>query len=580
MQNPTVDKIITELNNRTEYYGNLHQQQKVDDTFYELTYDAHVPESLGYHKVTPKTARDWVEVGAQHFTMDNPRAIVPPQSRSDAARTSATKMEAFYNAWLDKLPIQLKMAMKQLLKRGELFLKLWIDDYYYALDPKTKAEREVIEDRSLSNFPLIMDLPDPINVFCSPAHNGLNPVDVIECYEMTVAEAENLCMRNGWKWTNLKDKKSTDKVKWTSYYDAEYRVFLIDNEPILSPEIAPNILGFCPYIHIPAGYGSLHYEGKPEYLYRSVIYENEGMIEMWTRALSQADAIQGRYAWPKMVIEGNSIESIKRLYPDGPSMDPDQPIYNITDQVKVSIEQGASVSPQMYQHLGMVQELAEVNPSLSGGRQSGVYSGTHQQTMISYAKPKYKDPIKNFEDGLADFLGMGARVIDKVIKQPIAVRDVDAKNRKQDIKTISPKDINEYYYVKVSMAAELPEATDMRKAIGENAKKAGTLSHKTVLTEYFDKTDEQAEDEIAQILEEGFLNSPVVQEAVARIYAKRWDMQEVQKILDEEGLEQERGGDNRSPETVPTGLESIPSRGRTGDIAGMTGKTEMENLGG
>jgi len=120
----------------------------------------------------------------------------------------------------------------------------------------------------------------------------------------------------------------------------------------------------------------------------------------------------------------------------------------------------------------------------------------------------------------------------------------------------------------------------MRKAIGENAKKAGTLSHKRVLTEYFGLTDEEAEDEVAQLLQEGFLKSPVVQEAVARVYAKRWDMEIVQKILDEQGLEMARGGDHRSPETIPTGLDSIPSRGRTGGIEGMPGKTEMGMMNG
>lgn len=578
MQKPTIDKILVEKKERETYYAALHDQQRKDDTFYELTYKAGVPENLGYPQVTPKTAREWVEVGVRHFTLDNPKANVPPKSRSDAAKKNATKLEAFYNAWLDKLPIQLKMAVKKLLVRGEVFLKLWIDDFYYALDSKTDKEREEIMDRSLEYFPLTLSLPDPINVYCSPAHRGLTPVDVIEAYKMTVAEALNICELNNWNWKNPADKKSTDTVEWISYYDDKYRVFIIDEKPILKPKIAPNILGVCPYIHIPSGYGNENYEGKPEYLYRSVIYENEGAIEMWTRALSQADAIQGRYAWPRVKLHGTSPQAIKLLYPDGISMKPDEPILE-TDDVLVTIEQGASVSPQMYQHLGMVQELAEVNPSLSGGRQAGVYSGTHQQTMISYAKPTYKDPIKNFEDGLSQFLGLGLRVIEKVVKHPISVRDVDAKNRLQDIKTVSPSDINGYYYVKVRMAAELPEATDMRKTLGSNAFRNGVISLKRCLTEYYGLTNEEAEDEMAEMLRDGFMQNPLVQEAVVKDIAERWQMTGLQKLIEERGIELPRGGDNRLPSTVPTALEGTRSRGRTGDIAGMQGKTELA-LGG
>ena len=573
MKKPTIDKIKTERDARVLYYGALHEQQKRDDGFYELTYNAGIPDNLGITQMTPNTAREWVETGVRHFTMDNPRAVVPAEKRTSAAREKAAKLETFYNAWLETLVILLKQGVRKELKRGEVFLKLWIDDYYYGIDKKKEDyNKEDIEDRALTHFPLITTLPDPINVFCSPAHNGLRPVDVIEYYDMTVAEAENLCEGNNWNWDNPDKKKSTEKVKWTSYYDDNKRCFLIDNEPILSPAIAPNILGFCPYVHIPSGLGDTHFEGKPEYLYRSIIYAHEEMIELWTRAVNQMDAITARYAWPRPKIHGTSEQSIKQLYPDGVvDMDPSKPIIE-TDDVLVTLEQGAAAPPQAYQHLAMLQGLAEPSPVLSGKSPSGVYSGTHFQSEVSQARPLYKDPLKNFEDGLAEFLGMGARAIE-VINHPISVRGVDMKEKEQSIKQIGPDDIKGYYYVKVAMKAELPEAADMRKTIGINVHKAGLYPLRQVLIEFFDKSEAEAKDIEAGLLEEGFLKNPVVQEAVVRLYAKRWDMEIVQKILDEMGMQTGRGGDNRQPELTPTGYDSIPSRGRTG--AEVPGKAEL-----
>lgn len=577
MKKPTVDKIIKERDSRVLYYAALHEQQIKDDGYYELTYDSGIPTNLGITQRTPKTAREWVETGVRHFTMDNPRAIVPAESRTDRSRQRAAKLETFYNAWLEKLPITLKQSAKKLLKRGEVFLKLWIDDYYYGINREAKGyDKEKVEDRALTHFPLIMTLPDPINVFCSPAHNGLAPVDVIEFYEMTVAEVENLCDNNNWNWSNKDNKKSTDKVKWTSYYDDTKRCFLVENEPILSPEVAPNILGFCPYIHIPSGLGDTNYEGKPEYLYRSIIYANEEMIDLWTRAVNQMDAITARYAWPRPKLSGPEAD-VERLYGDGFSMNPSEPIIE-TDTVKVTFEQGQAAPPQAYQHLAMLQELAEPSPVLSGNSPSGVYSGTHFQSEVSQARPLYKDPLKNLEDGIALFLGMGARAIE-VIDHPISVREYD-KEAGQSVKQIGPDDIKGYYYVKMSMKAELPEAADMRKTMGMNAHKAGILPHKRVLTEYFDMSEEEAEDMIAELVSEGFLKNPIVQEAVVRDVAKRWGMDIVQKILDEMGMQTARGGDNRNPEQFPTGLDSIPSRGRMGGMEGMPGKAELAMLPG
>ena len=120
-------------------------------------------------------------------------------------------MEMFYNFWLRKDIITIKKAAKKELKRGEVFLKVNMDDKYFG---STNPNR-------LFHFPLYLTVPDPINVYVSPAHDGLVPHDVIECFEITVSEAEAMCERHGWSWKTTKSANKT--VKWLTYYDADWR---------------------------------------------------------------------------------------------------------------------------------------------------------------------------------------------------------------------------------------------------------------------------------------------------------------------------------------------------------------------
>ena len=55
---PTVDEIKKKLSAWETYYQRHHQNQKDIDEFYELTFDAQVPNRYATRK--PSTARDWI----------------------------------------------------------------------------------------------------------------------------------------------------------------------------------------------------------------------------------------------------------------------------------------------------------------------------------------------------------------------------------------------------------------------------------------------------------------------------------------------------------------------------------------
>lgn len=547
---PTIDDIKKRSKSYEKYYTELHQIQKNIDNYYELVYDAGVPKI--YPTRMPPTAREWVDAGVRHFTLDNPKSRVFLRADNDTARNQVSLLETFYNFWLRKDIVPIKRNAKKLLKRGESFFKINMDDTYFGSD---SPER-------LFHFPLFLTNPDPINTYPSPAHRGFIPADVIETFQITVAEAEEICERNHWDW---KTSKSPDKlVKWFSYISDHWRCFMIDEVPVLNPNIQPNILGFCPYVHIDAGFGDDNYEGKPEYQYRSILWSKQDMLKLEVRTLSALDAINSRYAFPRYKAKGDP-EMIKKLYPRGVPTDPDEWLYEIPDQVEIEILQGEQPPTGLFQEYAFLQQQAQPPAVLSGVRPTGVYSGEHQEALVATAKPTYKDAFKNMEDGLGVAMGMGARIIEQVYKHPVQIKNFASDEK--GYREIKPSDIKGHYDCEVQLLAEPPEATDTRKALGKGLRQGGSISHQTELRDYHDMSEKEADDEMAQMAAEGIMEEPMMRQvigkdAMSRLGMKR-ELEEMEQV--EKGLVKNKPP-NQTGEEI--NMDLVRSRGR---MAGMEG---------
>jgi hypothetical protein len=532
---PTLQEIEAVYYSYKGHYNTLHDQQKEIDGYYELDFDAGVPEQ--YSTRMPPTSREWIDAGVRYFTLDNPKARVYLRDDNDTARKQASKLESLYNFWMKKDILVIKDAAKKLLLRGECFLKVNMDAAFMGSD---NPER-------MFHFPLYLSSPDPINCFASPAHLGLVPGDMVEAFPITVAEAVMLCDLNGWEW-DKGDKKASETVGWFAYTAPCCRCYKIDDKPILKPEVQPNLFGFCYYVHIGAGYGQSGYEGKPEYLYRSLLYPKREMLKLDTRTLSALDAINARYAFPRTKIKAADPEQIRKLYPDGKiPTDPNQFIKEIPGVVEYEVMTGEQPPPGLFEEYAMIQQLAAAPPVLAGFRPAGVYSAQHQESLIATAKPIYKEPFKNLEDGLAIAMGMGARIIEQVYKHPVAIKNFSS-DEVHNYQTVKPADINGYYDCEVQLLAEPPEATDMRKALGKALRQAGSISLLTELMDYHDMTRKEAEDEIAQIYAEIIMRSPGVLEVAARDGMERMGMSRMRELLEQ--AQQEAAG-GRITEEIP-----------------------------
>lgn len=529
-----------------EFYATLKKEQKENLEFYELVYDANIPTNLGYEQKTPSTARDWVDFGIMHYTLDNPKDVVKALSSSTTAKEQATMIEKFNNYWLARIILEIKENAKMLLWGGESFLKLQVYDTYYGEGTAKMGEDELaeFEAKRASFFPLGVQNRNPINVFPSPAGRGFWHPEVIEYFPMTVAEAQELCDRNKWEW-DASGKKSTDPVKYTSYYSDTERCILIEDKPVLPSDVQPNYLGFCPYVHIPSGYGTSHYEGKPEYMYRSIFHGKKDMIKLQTRLLSQLDAILGRFAWPWVELAGDE-EKIAQYYGKhgkGFVMNPNE-VQTTPEGVTLTLHQGEQPPQPLFAHLGGVSAMAEVPPILGGQRPPGIYSGYGEVALLTTAKPLYKNPFKNLEDGLAVLMGMGARVMENVLKYKITLNPGEELN---------PAKIKGYYDNSVHLLAEPPEAADMRKTLGANLWKQGVISDLYNKVHYQDMSMEEALKEQDEQLAEKILNDPRILEMVGVDAMKRLGMEQAPEV------EQALGGAaGAMGGGTPTGAASVP----------------------
>lgn len=578
-----VEDIKRLLEEREAFYSRLHQEQKTDAEYYELTFKAGVPENLGITQRTPPTARKWVDVGVNHFTLDNPRARVISRGESDTARAKDSVVESFLNFWLRQIITQIKDAARKLLCRGQIFFSIGIDDRYLGVDMSKMSVEEVeeFEEKRLRHFPLRVTVVDPINAYPSMSCYGFVPSDFIESYNITVGQAQYLCEQNNWKWKT--DKKSTEFIPWISYVSPDSRCFLLDGKPVLKPAIQPNVLKFCPYVLVPAGFGIASHEGKPEYEYRSIIYPIRQALKLQARVFTQVDSIASRLSWGWIKIRGRK-EDVERLYPGGQiTLEPFTIIREIPGEVEVSIESGESPPTGLLQQLAMIGDIANPPSILGGVRPAGVYSAQGLEDLFATAKPLYKSAFKNLEDGLAVLMSMGLRIIDKVYGHDVGFRDFSL-NEGRSIKKLRPSDIDGHYDCEVQLLAEPPEASDIKKTMGTNFQKAGVISHLYNLVHYHDLSLEEALNEIAQIYAEQAMKQQGMLEATARDALKRLGMKQVLEELETElGKVTGPVPPRRLPATFPMGGKSVRQRPRTTpgiEAAPTPQEIELEQRGG
>lgn len=556
--------VLEELEQRRAYYYTLREQQIRADKFFELEFEAGIPEKSIYKQRTPATAREWVMVGVRNYTLDNPLVRMIPRGITTDDRDKDAAVGSLGDFFMDLYTKEIKEACTKTLLRGETFLEIGMDDTYFGMPDtvETAEDKKIFEAKRLRSFPLTLEVADPLFCFPSPAENKGIPVDMIKSYDITISEAVNLCQRNKWKWKPAKDTKSTDTVKWTSYISATKKMFYIETTKVIS---SPNLFGFVPYYHVDGGMGQSSYTGNPKYRYRSIIFPQFDALKMEARTYSYIDALIARVAFRKTKITGDDDE-VEKLYPEGKiPTDPDIALRAIEDRVEVEMMDEGNIPPSLFELCGMLAQKASAPAALSGGKISGVYSAQHREDIMATSLPIYKGALKAVQKGLGVIMGMGLKILDQTYKHDVEIRDISSKEGK--VYKVGSAKINGHYDCEVQLLAEPPEATDMRKSLGSRLRAAGDISQKTNLTKYHNLSDKEADEEIIQIAAEEAL--VVVREAIGMDALAQMGMhQEVEKVANAMKAPPRR---QPNPQNMGTGYDDARKRGRNTPVGGETG---------
>jgi len=576
MKKPTVESIQERVADFEEHWNPLHTAQKEWQQYYNLEYKVKLPKDLGAEQYTPRTAYDWVKVGVNNYMLDNPMVEVAPRDDKDTAEQDSIAMETFGNSLWQRNAVKVRDNATIQLVAGQFVYKIGVNEAFLGNDWEDLAgdERKALQDLALTEYPIRIETPHPVNVFPSPDFaTDYVPSECAEKYEMTVAAAKGLCERNGWSTSWAKDKNPKDKVEYVSWYSAEWRCVIVDGHPVLKGKVAPNILGFVPYVIGGAGMGVIAYDGNVKDYYKGIVAPNKGMIDVVTQTLSQLVQSNAHFAYPKVILEledMTSAEQVKKEIGEEFDLSPSSVTILPPGTTAKYLESQGSAQAQMVQQLAMLLGIASPPTGMAGGQMTGVYSGSYANTRIAYEKTWYKDPFKIHEDVLAVATGRVYQIIKNVIRHPISMLPASvAKGEPAKLTHIGPGNIPNFA-CKVRLLADSPEAADIKKHLGIMTFQAGLMDAEGVLVQYYDMSRKEAENTVDKCIEDKAVhNNPAVLEAIAIKSLEETGQDDIAAYIKNMGYQMQRGGARPHPgaqsepaskvapaQTRPSGMEA------------------------
>ena len=295
---PIISEIIELKNQLLTVYGDAHTQIRKTDEILANQYDAGVPLPFKTtYSARPQSIIDDVKNAIIPY---RPTVKVKDLTGTEDGEKRARKREDFantffaYNETHSRLPAMTDATLK-LAKYGMACLKVEPILKYYLKSAKGENKAEW-EQKRKTTFPFLFRSVHPVNIRADVRTEV--PTFVIEYCQKTYQDIAVTFPT----YRPKEPKKLWDKVEWLAYYDADWRCFLVDDEPVLPGGVALNPCGFQPYIIFYSGYGDLAADGNPSSLALGILTPIIDKLKRETRLDSQEDAIFAVWAWgAKMV---------------------------------------------------------------------------------------------------------------------------------------------------------------------------------------------------------------------------------------------------------------------------------------
>ena len=521
---------VNEIEELREYYtnklyGRVRQEQRIDDEFYNDTFE--VPQ------LEPEVPRSRTGGGAEIIDIPTEQISAAalyisrqPLKQTIQAQDAANRISSMMNrTWVDK--IARMNLVKEFVKNQFLRGEAWIHPIHNErwVMPVTDSRGKTITDSKgmplfdRRGLPVIFLIPDPMYVFASPNEDedGI-PENVIVFYE-----------RMPWvikqkypAWTNPMNAGETGNkgnVVWMEYWDKDVRYFSADGEPVLKGAIQENEYHFNPWVHKNAGFGKLiSPEGKMEDVIVGHLRKYRDLLMRECAMTSDIDYVMHTYANRSFDVRSTDPqrevpEDFADNYKIGSGL-----IREIPSWVEVKRAEEALPETQAFQYLYSVREdLGRKTPLTMMGQPVG-QSGRLQDMTYATAMRRFEGIVRNTETAFATAFGMALEMMERIPQlRPDELHEGD---------------IGHVYQVTVELKAKDPVDEDRRKTMGSRLYQMGEIDLMTNLTEYQGYTQEEAREIMTNILvDQVTFKNPAIAELMGLIAADEMGMGEEYKFI-------------------------------------------------
>ena len=534
----------------TDYHGGRVAEQETDENYYTDNFRPALLKKPALDHPTGEAARQ-IDLPAEHLITGNPQAFRVARTKGEVEK--AAKVAKMQNYWVQRIkrqsPDPFNLSLKMNLKRGEVYVQSVLNEDW-------TSDNQV-------GLPVWFHIPDPMIVFPSPKEIDCIPEEVIVSCKRNIAEIARI-------WPNWKYKGDKKIGDFIAYYSEDQRYFEIDGEVIWHGK---NIMKLVPFVHVYTGYGSDSPNSRPEDLAVGRLKHMRSLLDAERTLFSDMMSLIHRFSYGYMTFtrdgevdedafEKFSAEPFKlNLLPIGV-----KPAVNPTDML-------ANLNYIQNQY-GLVRAKLdrELSPLFEGMMMGS--SGRQDDMATANALRRYETVMNNIQILWSVSLSQALKIVDTVPNMlPISIYAEDITDGVKLLKevSVSKDDINKYYDCTVELKAADTIDQDRNALMYRNAWQAGQISLKTSLVKGWNMTEDQASEEIDDVVTEKVtIGNPVWVTMVGLENAreKNLPIAEVMQMMAGGGAEGQKG----RPQEIktPRGQEGVDGNFQRGGRGSAT----------
>lgn len=504
------------------------KEQKTDQSYYNDDFDVRIPAP--FHIIRTGSAARIVDNIVNHIETVNPQVSVHPKKTTQKSRESANKVSRFLNVLVRKIRPEITEALWNAALRGEGIFQIQFNNDAYKKNGKNYVYTG-------DEMPVIVTAPDPLIVFTWP-YDVFLPEQVVKSFDMIPMLVHKL-------YPTVVKPKDKEALTYMAYFDAQQKYFKVDDYAV-DGGLKTNILKFCPFVHFYAGFGKRSPSGEPETLAVGRLRKIRNILVEECEVESRIDSIIALYANPIVQIEQIALdageadlEQLKKMV-IGPGQTVVTPF-----GYKQTIYTPEVATAQLFAHLGSIkQRLGLEDPPLLSGAGYARASGRQEDIEYGIVQKKHAKLVQNLEMALSLTLGRVLQVLDTVPQAlPITVIGETTQDGERVVKedTINKEDIDGYYECTVKLNPEEAVENDRNFMKHRILVNEGRESWKRFIVEGMGKTEDEADEIIAETLaEQAVRDDPMMRAARTQEALERMGMQRFIKKAQEDTEMQRR----------------------------------------